>query len=49
MVGGINDLAVLDRFDALGVGPLRLTGTDTDLLFAGAAARVRTFTERPRL
>jgi len=48
MIGGIGDLALLERFDDLGVCPLRLTGTDTDLLFTGVSARARTFTERTR-
>jgi 2-keto-3-deoxy-L-rhamnonate aldolase RhmA len=43
MLGGIADLAVLDDLMPLGVCPLFLTGTDTDLLFAGAAARAETF------
>ena len=29
--------------DPLGVCPLRLTGTDTDMLYAGAAARAERF------
>jgi 2-keto-3-deoxy-L-rhamnonate aldolase RhmA len=44
MVGGIADLAILDDLVPLGVCPLQLTGTDTDLLFAGAAARAEKFT-----
>jgi 2-keto-3-deoxy-L-rhamnonate aldolase RhmA len=43
MVGGIGDLARLRELDALGVCPLRLTGTDTDMLYAGAAARAERF------
>lgn len=43
MVGGVADPARLRDFDALGVCPLRLTGTDTDLLYAGAAARAERF------
>ena len=39
MVGGIADPARLRELDSLGVCPLRLTGTDTDMLYAGAAAR----------
>lgn len=39
MVGGVADLAVLDDLAPLGVCPLQLAGTDTELLFAGAAAR----------
>ena len=44
MVGGIADPARLRELDSLGVCPLRLTGTDTDLLYAGAAARAERFT-----
>jgi 2-keto-3-deoxy-L-rhamnonate aldolase RhmA len=43
MVGGIGDLALLRELDSLGVCPLRLTGTDTDMLYAGAAARAERF------
>ena len=43
MVGGIADPALLRDFGALGVCPLRLTGTDTDMLYAGAAARAERF------
>ena len=43
MVGGVADPALLRDFDALGVCPLRLTGTDTDMLYAGAAARAERF------
>jgi 2-keto-3-deoxy-L-rhamnonate aldolase RhmA len=43
MVGGIADPALLRDFDALGACPLRLTGTDTDMLYAGAAARAERF------
>jgi 2-keto-3-deoxy-L-rhamnonate aldolase RhmA len=43
MVGGIADLALLRDLDSLGVCPLRLTGTDTDMLYAGAAARAERF------
>ena len=43
MVGGIPDPARLRELDALGVCPLRLTGTDTDMLYAGAAARAERF------
>jgi hypothetical protein len=44
MVGGIADPALLRDLDSLGVCPLRLTGTDTDMLYAGAAARAERFT-----
>jgi 2-keto-3-deoxy-L-rhamnonate aldolase RhmA len=43
MVGGIADPALLRDLDSLGVCPLRLTGTDTDMLYAGAAARAERF------
>jgi 2-keto-3-deoxy-L-rhamnonate aldolase RhmA len=43
MVGGIGDPTRLSELDALGVCPLRLTGTDTDMLYAGAAARAERF------
>jgi len=43
MVGGIADPARLRDLDSLGVCPLRLTGTDTDLLYVGAAARAERF------
>ena len=43
MVGGIADLAILDDLVPLGVCPLYLAGTDTDLLFAAASARAVKF------
>ena len=43
MVGGIADPVRLRELDSLGVCPLRLTGTDTDMLYAGAAARAERF------
>jgi hypothetical protein len=43
MVGGIPDQALLRDLDPLGVCPLRLTGTDTDMLYAGAAARAERY------
>ena len=43
MVGGIPDQALLRDLDSLGVCPLRLTGTDTDMLYAGAAASAERF------
>jgi 2-keto-3-deoxy-L-rhamnonate aldolase RhmA len=43
MLGGVADLAVLDELWPLGVCPLQLAGTDTDLLFAGAEARAGKF------
>lgn len=43
MVGGIPVPALLDRLAPLGICPLRLTGTDTDMLYAGAATRAERF------
>jgi 2-keto-3-deoxy-L-rhamnonate aldolase RhmA len=43
MVGGIGDPGRLRELAPLGVCPLRLTGTDTDMLYAGAAARAERF------
>jgi 2-keto-3-deoxy-L-rhamnonate aldolase RhmA len=43
MVGGVADPVQLRQLDSLGVCPLRLTGTDTDMLDAGAAARAERF------
>jgi hypothetical protein len=43
LVGGIADQKLLASFTALGACPLRLTGTDTDMLYAGAAARAERF------
>ena len=40
MLGGIADPVLFASFVPLGVRPLILTGMDTDLLFAAAAARV---------
>ncbi len=45
MLGGVADLTILADLMPLGVCPLHLTGTDTDLLFAGAQARAETFAE----
>jgi 2-keto-3-deoxy-L-rhamnonate aldolase RhmA len=45
MVGGIADLAILDDLASLGVCPLQLAGTDTELLFTGAAARAGKFAQ----
>ena len=39
MVGGIADLAILGDLIPLGVCPLYLTGTDTELLYTAASAR----------
>jgi 2-keto-3-deoxy-L-rhamnonate aldolase RhmA len=46
MLGGVGDLALLETLVPLGVCPLFVTGSDTDLLYSGAATRVKTFTER---
>lgn len=43
MVGGIPDPALLNSLAPLGACPLRLTGTDTDMLYAGAAVRAERF------
>ncbi len=43
MVGGIGDLAIMDDLMPLGVCPLQLAGTDTDLLFAAASERAEKF------
>lgn len=45
MVGGIGDPVRLRELYQPGVCPLRLTGTDTDMLYAGAAARAERFTK----
>jgi len=44
MVGGTSDLSLLDRFRKMGASSLLLTGTDGDLLFAGAQSRAGDFT-----
>jgi hypothetical protein len=43
VVGGIADPVRLRELDSLGVCPLRMTGTDTDMLYVGAAARAERF------
>ena len=43
MLGGIADPAVLRPLLALGACPLILTGTDTELLYAGAATRAERY------
>jgi 2-keto-3-deoxy-L-rhamnonate aldolase RhmA len=45
IVGGIGDLAYLKQLFALGVAPFIFSGTDTDLLLAGANRRVEQFTD----
>lgn len=46
MLGGVGDLGRLAELVPLGVCPLFLTGTDSDLLFAGAQARATGFLDR---
>lgn len=45
MIGGVADRAVLDSLLTIGGCPLRLTGTDTALLYQAAAANARNETE----
>jgi 2-keto-3-deoxy-L-rhamnonate aldolase RhmA len=45
MLGGVGDLATLAGLTGLGACPLYLTGTDSDLLYAGALARVRAYSQ----
>jgi 2-keto-3-deoxy-L-rhamnonate aldolase RhmA len=47
MLGGVGDPAVRADLAGLGACPLHLTGMDTDLLHAAAAARLRAFTDQP--
>lgn len=42
MLGGVGDLGLFASLSALGVSPLVMTGTDTDLLFSAAQARATT-------
>ena len=42
-MGDIADPVRLRELDSLGVCPLRMTGTDTDMLCAGPAARAERF------
>lgn len=44
MLGGVSDLETLRELMPLGVSSLLLVGMDTDLLYAGAAARAELFT-----
>jgi len=41
MLGGVGDLAILRELMQLGVSPLQLTGTDTDMIFGAAEDRCR--------
>ena len=43
--GTFTDLAILDDLVSLGVCPLQLAGTDTELLFTAAEARAGKFTQ----
>ncbi len=43
MLGGIGDLAVVKELMPLGIAPLFMTGTDTDMLFSAAEARSKKF------
>ncbi len=45
IVGGIGDVAYLKELFKLGVAPFIFSGTDTDLLLAGAKARVQQFAD----
>jgi 2-keto-3-deoxy-L-rhamnonate aldolase RhmA len=45
MIGGVADLPMLGTLAGLGACPLYLTGTDSDLLYAGSLARAHQFTE----
>lgn len=45
MLGGISDLSLVADLVRLGVSPLQLTGTDTEMLFGAVEARVLKFTE----
>lgn len=45
MLGGVGDPALFASFAPLGVAPLHITGMDTDLLYAAAAARVASLTD----
>lgn len=43
MAGGVADLSLMSGLMKLGIAPLYLTGTDTDMLFSGVEARARRF------
>jgi 2-keto-3-deoxy-L-rhamnonate aldolase RhmA len=45
MLGGIGDLSLVADLIPLGIAPLQLTGTDTDMLFSAAEARARRFVD----
>ena len=43
MAGGVGDLSIMSGLMNLGIAPLYICGTDTDMLFAGAEARAKRF------
>ncbi len=43
MAGGVGDLSIMSGLMKLGIAPLYIAGTDTDMLFAGAEARAKRF------
>ncbi|MDH7799003.1 MULTISPECIES: aldolase/citrate lyase family protein [unclassified Beijerinckia] len=45
MLGGISDLSLVATLMPLGIAPMQLTGTDTEILFGAIEARARKFTE----
>jgi 2-keto-3-deoxy-L-rhamnonate aldolase RhmA len=45
MLGGISDLSLVATLMPLGVAPMQLTGTDTEMLFSVVEGRARKFTE----
>lgn len=45
MLGGISDLSLVASLMPLGIAPMQLTGTDTEILFGAVEARARKFAE----
>lgn len=45
MLGGISDLSLVAALMPLGIAPMQLTGTDTEMLFQSVEARARKFTD----
>ena len=43
MLGGVGDLELMRQWMPLGIAPLFMTGTDTDMLYGAAEARTRKF------
>ena len=43
MAGGVGDLSIMSGLMKLGIAPLYICGTDTDMLFAGAGQRAKRF------